>query len=252
MTSQNGYMLITGAGKRIGRHLALHFGAEGYPVAVHYNGSENDANDVVKSIRDYGGSAFAFKADLQNEKAALSLIDQASEAFNIPCTALINNASVFENDSIEDFSVKAWHMHMGVNTLAPMILTQTFAQQLPTGTNGNIINIIDQRVWRPNPQFLTYTASKAALYSLTRTTAQALAPKIRVNAIGPGPVLESIHQSEGSFQAEADNVLLEKGPDLDEIANTVDFIIKTPSMTGQMIALDGGQHLAWQTPDIVD
>jgi NAD(P)-dependent dehydrogenase (short-subunit alcohol dehydrogenase family) len=252
MTHTKGYMLITGAGKRIGRYLALHFGAKGYPIAVHYNGSEHEANDVVEQIRAASGSAFAFQAELQDDQSVLGLLERASAKFNAPCEYLINNASVFENDSIEDFSVDAWHMHMGVNTLAPMLLTQTFAKQIPEGLNGAIINIIDQRVWKPNPQFLTYTASKAALYSLTRTTAQALAPKIRVNAIGPGPVLESIHQTEGSFQAEADNVLLKKGPALDEIANTVDFIINTPSMTGQMIALDGGQHLAWQTPDIVD
>jgi NAD(P)-dependent dehydrogenase (short-subunit alcohol dehydrogenase family) len=252
MNKINGYVLITGAGQRIGKHLALYLGAKGYPVAVHYNGSKDSAAKVVETIRENGGIAHAVQTDLQDETSVQSLIPQTTELFKLPCTILINNASVFENDSIKNFKPSDWHLHMGVNTLAPLILTQAFASQLPQKINGNVINIIDQRVWRPNPQFLTYTASKAALYALTRTAAQALAPDIRVNAIGPGPVLESIHQTKGSFQAEVDNVLLRKGPDLDEIANTIDFIINTSSMTGQMIALDGGQHLAWQTPDIID
>ncbi|UTW56422.1 SDR family oxidoreductase [Kordiimonas sp. SCSIO 12610] len=252
MTSQTGFMMITGAGKRVGRHLALYFGQKGFAVGIHYNGSKADAEEVADIIRAKGGKAYTFQTDLQDETAVSELIPKAAEQFDMPCNALINNASVFENDSVRDFDAKAWHMHMGVNTLAPLILTQAFEKLLPNGENGNIINIIDQRVWKPNPQFMTYTASKAALYSLTRTTAQALAPHIRVNAIGPGPVLESIHQTAGSFQAEADNVLLKKGPALDEIAKTVEFILSTPSMTGQMIALDGGQHLAWRTPDIVD
>jgi NAD(P)-dependent dehydrogenase (short-subunit alcohol dehydrogenase family) len=250
---QDGYILITGAAKRIGRHLALYFGAKGYPVAVHYNGSEADAHSVVDDITEQGGTAHSLQADLSDEEAVSNLIKRASELFGgMACETLVNNASLFEDDDITSFTPKSWHKHMGVNTLAPMLLSQAFAKQLPAGKNGNIINIIDQRVWKPNPQFMTYTASNAALYSLTRTTAQALAPNIRVNAIGPGPVLESIHQTADSFEAEADNVLLHRGPSLDEIANTIHFIMNTPSMTGQMIALDGGQHLAWKTPDIVD
>ena len=248
----NGYVLITGAAKRIGKHLALYFGAKGYPVAVHYNSSRQDADNIVSEIRNIGGTAHYIQTDLKDINAVEALILNASRLFDLPCTTLINNASVFENDDIDNFNSESWHTHMGVNTLAPLVLTQAFAKQLPSNMNGNIVNIIDQRVWKPNPQFLTYTASKAALYSLTRTTAQALAPRIRVNAVGPGPVLESIHQTAGNFQEEAHNVLLGHGPDLDEIANTIHFIMNTPSMTGQMIALDGGQHLAWQTPDIVD
>jgi len=193
--ANEGYILITGAAKRIGRHMALKLADAGHDIAVHFNGSNAEAEAVVGQIKAIGRKAVAIKADLKSMDQVKALIPEASRAMGTHAKALINNASLFEEDDIHNFTTDGWDSHMAVNTEAPLMLTQAFAKALPGGTAGNVINIIDQRVWKPNPQFLTYTASKAALYALTRTTAQALAPTIRVNAIGPGPVLESIHQT---------------------------------------------------------
>lgn len=243
-------VLVTGAGKRIGRQIALTLAGKGYHVAVHYNRSDRDAQDVVNSITSSGGQAVAVGADLSNRQQTRSLIARAAEALGSPIECLVNNASLFENDSVADFTDDQWDQHLNINTLAPLQLIQSLAKGLDQSRKGAIVNIIDQRVWRLNPTFLTYTVSKAALWTLTQTTAQALAPRIRVNAIGPGPVLQSIHQSGDTFADEARHVPLQKGPTLDEIANTVDYLLTAPSVTGQMIALDGGQHLAWKTPDV--
>ena len=247
----NGYALVTGASRRIGRAIALDLAAYGYDVAVHYNGSEEDAAAVVTEITEAGGIAAPVSADLGNHDEVLALIHNAGEAVGGPITTLINNASLFEEDTVETVTAQSWNAHLSVNTLAPLLLTQALAASLGD-QSGNVINIVDQRVWRLNPGFTSYTASKAALWALTQTTAQALAPRVRVNAIGPGPVLQSIHQTDHDFAAEASNVPLGKGPELTEICRAVRFLLETPSMTGQMIALDGGQHLAWQTPDFVE
>lgn len=244
-------VLITGAGKRIGRAIAAYLGEKGYSVAVHYNRSSDDAESVADDIRASGGTAIALGADLSDPVAVGGLLPAAADALGLPIRFLVNNASLFEDDRIETLTSDGWHAHMSVNTLAPLLLIQALQKGLPASDKGAVVNIIDQRVWRLNPTFMTYTASKAALWALTQTTAQALAPWIRVNAIGPGPVLQSIHQSAETFSGEAVNVPLQRGPSLDEIATTVDFLFSASSMTGQMIALDGGQHLAWQTPDIV-
>ena len=243
-------ILITGAGKRIGRTLALSLAGQGHAIAVHYNRSAGEAEEVVGRIRKAGGSAASVGADLADEGAVASLMARAAEAVG-PITTLINNASLFEQDDVWTATRDSWDAHMSVNLRAPFVLTQSLAKALPDGANGNVVNIIDHRVWKLNPMFATYTLSKAGLWTLTRTLAQALAPRIRVNGIGPGPVLASIHQTSRTFAAEADNVLLGHGPTPEEIAHAVRFILATPSMTGQMIALDGGQHLAWQTPDLV-
>ncbi len=245
-------VLVTGAARRIGRAIALDLAAEGWAVAVHYHGSPDDAEDTIEEIEAFDGRAIAIQADLNNTDETTTLITRAAGALGTPLTALINNASIFEDDRLQNFTATRWQHHMNVNLTAPAILSQHFAAQLPEGTPGNIINMIDQRVLKLNPQYFSYTASKAGLWTLTKTMAQALVPTIRVNAIGPGPTLANTRQSASDFAAEATTVPLEKGPTLDEICRTVRFLLETPSITGQMMALDGGQHLAWRTADILE
>lgn len=237
-------VLITGAAHRIGRAIALDLAANGYGVAVHYNNSETAANDLVSTIIDSGGHAVAVKADLANENDVKSIIPTAQDALG-PLTVLVNNASLFENDTVNDATRSGWDMHMDVNLRAPFVLSQEFQRQLPDGLEGNIINILDQRVWNLTPYFMTYTLSKSALWTLTQTLALALAPKIRVNGIGPGPTLQNTRQSDEDFVRQWSETPLRRKVMPDEIADTVRFIIHSPSMTGQMIALDGGQHLGW-------
>lgn len=242
-------ILITGAGTRIGRHLALGLGRDGHRIAAHFRTSGEGADGVVKAIRDSDGTATAVQADLTDETAVESLIDRAAETLG-PVTTVINNASVFEHDEALTATKESWDRHMAVNLRAPFVLSQSLARQLPDSLDGQIINMIDHRVLKLNPLFTSYTLSKSSLWTLTRTLAQALAPHIRVNAIGPGPVLPSIHQSRETFDQQAAAVPLGHGPELDEILRAVVFLLESPSVTGQMIALDGGQHLAWQTPDL--
>ena len=243
-------MLITGSAKRIGRTIALEMASRGWQIAVHHHDSKSEAEETVSAITKTGGKAFAIQCDLSVRSDTEQLIDKCATLGGEPLTALVNNASVFEADDAMTASSESWDNHMEINLHAPFLLSQALAKSLSGGTIGNIINIIDQRVLKLNPQFMSYTLSKTALWTLTRTLAQSLAPTIRVNAIGPGPTVASIHQSDVDFGREATSVMLGKGPELTEIAKTIAYILDTPSMTGQMIALDGGQHLAWQTPDI--
>ena len=237
-------VLITGAAHRIGRAIAIDLAANGYGVAVHYNNSEDGANDLVSTITGSGGRAVALKADLANEDEVKSIIPAATRALG-PLTLLVNNASIFENDTVDDATRDSWDMHMDVNLRAPFVLSQQFQEQIPDGLEGNIINILDQRVWNLTPYFMTYTLSKSALWTLTQTLALALAPKIRINGIGPGPTLQNVRQSDEDFARQWSETPLGRKVMPDEIADTVRFIIHSPSMTGQMIALDAGQHLGW-------
>jgi len=250
--SSPGTVLITGAAKRIGRAVAEDMAARGWAVAVHYGGSEDAANDLVDAIKARGGKAAAFRADLSHTHEVKALVRLAANELG-PLTCLINNASVFEADSLGDVSEESWALHMDANLKAPVFLAQSFAHQLPGDREANIINVIDQRVWRLTPRFLSYTLSKAGLWTLTQTLAQALAPhNIRVNGIGPGPTLKNERQDEADFARQQKATLLGRGAELREIAAAIRFILESPSMTGQMIALDGGQHLAWETPDVRD
>ncbi|MDX1581035.1 MAG: SDR family oxidoreductase [Alphaproteobacteria bacterium] len=244
-----GTALVTGAGVRVGRAIALELGAAGYNVAVHYNHSEKPAREVAAMIESAGGKAATVAADLMDEDATTSLIGRAEEALG-PITCLINNASVFDEDSPSTATRESWDRHMQVNLRAPFMLAQQMAAQLPSGTPGNIVNIIDQRVWRLTPRFTTYTLSKSGLWTLTRTLAQALAPQIRVNAIGPGPVIPSKRQDDEAFRAQVDALLLKTHAGPEEIGRGVRFLLESGAVTGQMLALDGGQHLAWETPDV--
>jgi NAD(P)-dependent dehydrogenase (short-subunit alcohol dehydrogenase family) len=242
--------LVTGAAQRIGRAITLELAARGWHVAVHYRHSREAADEVVRLAQARGVKAFALAAELGDEQDVHKLLPAAAAALG-PITALVNNASVFEEDDAVTATRQSWDAHMDANLRAPFVLSQALAAQLPENAPGNIINIIDQRVWRLTPKFLSYTLSKAGLWTLTQTLAQSFAPKIRVNAIGPGPVLPSPRQSAEAFAAQAAAVPLKRATSPEEIARAVGFILETPSLTGQMIALDGGQHLSWQTPDVM-
>ena len=241
--------LVTGGAKRIGKSIALRLAENGWSVAIHYRKSAAKAEVVAAEVRLRGGRAMTVAADLGNEDEVVTIIPRVTAELG-PLTLLVNNASVFEMDKADTVTRESWDKHIEANLRAPFVLSQAFARQLPEGEQGNIVNLLDQRVWKPNPQFFTYALSKAALWAATRTLAQALAPRIRVNAVGPGPTLPSIHQAPEDFAAEAANVPLGRRATPEEIARAVLYLVDAPSVTGQMIAVDGGQHLAWRTPDI--
>jgi NAD(P)-dependent dehydrogenase (short-subunit alcohol dehydrogenase family) len=239
-----GAALVTGAARRIGRALALAAAQAGYDVAVHHRDSAEDAEATAADIRALGRKAMVIASDLADHPE--KLIEQARAELG-PVTLLVNSASVFEDDRLQTMTHESWDLHLDANLRAPVALTQAFAAQ---GVEGLVVNIIDQRVLRPNPQFFSYSLSKAGLWWVTQTMAQAMAPAIRVNAIGPGPTLPSIYQSAEDFEAEAANVPLQRRATPDEIAAALRYLIDAPSVTGQMVAVDGGQHLGWKTPDI--
>ena len=244
-----GAALVTGAGRRIGRALALEAARAGYDVAVHCRASVDEGEETASAVRALGRRAVLVQADLSDETAARGLIAAASEIS--PVTLLVNSASAFEDDRVGGLARDTWDLHIETNLRAPIVLTEAFAAALPQDASGLVVNIVDQRVLRPNPQFFSYSLAKAGLWWATQTLAQALAPHIRVNAIGPGPTLPSVHQAPGEFEAEAAGVLLQRRATPDEVAAALRYLIDATSVTGQMIAVDGGQHLGWKTPDIV-
>ena len=246
-----GAILITGAAKRIGRQLALDLAATGHDIAIHFNESSREAEEVAASIRAMGRRAALVKGDLADADIAQRLINSATTQIGT-LTGLINNASIFEMDQMGEVSLSSWQRHMDINLRAPVMLAQSFAKALPDDAHGNIINIVDQRVWRLNPRFFSYTLSKSGLWTATRTLAQALAPRIRVNAIGPGPALPSARMSDAEFAKQESLTLLGRGTSPAEISEAAKFILSQPALTGQMIALDGGQHLLWQTKDVIE
>jgi NAD(P)-dependent dehydrogenase (short-subunit alcohol dehydrogenase family) len=243
--------LVTGGARRIGRAIVEGLADNGYAVAIHANGSFAEARALARSIEERGGMAVALAADLSEGEQAEKLVADATRLLG-PLGLLVNNASVFRGDSATSFDEKRFDQHFSVHVKAPLRLAEGFAAQLPENDDGLIVNMIDQRVWALTPNFFSYTLSKATLWTATQTLAQALAPRIRVNAIGPGPTLANERQSAADFRKQTDGVLLRRGPDLSEFARTILYLVQTPSITGQMIALDGGQHLAWETPDVAD
>lgn len=243
-------VLITGAARRIGRELALSMAAEGWAVAVHYGTSEADAHDVVATIRTEGGTACAVQGNLREPGTPARLIAESVDILG-DLTCLINNASCFEYDEAATMTPQSWAEHMDVNLRAPVFLTQSFASALSADRQGNVINVLDERVWKLAPTHFSYTLSKSALWTATRTLAQSYAPRIRVNAVGPGPTLPNARQTQAEFELENRAMLLERGTSPGEVADAVKYILAAPAMTGQMIALDGGQHLLWQTPDML-
>ena len=245
--TEPGAALVTGAARRIGRAIAEALARRGHAVAIHYRASAEDAARAVAGIENAGGRAVAIAADLTDESDTGALIARAQAALG-PVTVLVNNASVFEHDSLATASRESWDRHMETNLRAPFVLTQAMAAALPAGRCGNIVNILDERVWNLTPHFVSYTLTKAGLWALTRTMALALAPRIRVNGIGPGPTLPSPRQSRAQFDRQAGMMPLGRGTAPAEVAEAVEFILRAPAMTGQMIALDGGQHLGWAQP----
>jgi NAD(P)-dependent dehydrogenase (short-subunit alcohol dehydrogenase family) len=245
--TDRGWALVTGGARRLGRVLSLRAAAAGFDVLVHAR-SPADAEETVAAVRGVGRRAESLGGDLSDPAAAMRMIAEAPA----PSTLLINCASLFERDAIETLTAAGFDAAYAVNLRAPLLLSQAFAAALPPDRLGLIVNILDQRVWRLNPLFFSYTITKSALWTATQTLAQALAPRIRVNAIGPGPTLASTHQTAEAFAAEAAETPLGQPIDPAEIAGALAFLIDAPSVTGQMIAVDGGQHLAWRTPDVLN
>ena len=237
-------VLITGAGARVGAYLAQGLAKDGWHICIHYFRSAARAKFIAETIISQGGSASIVKANLSVPQDVNSLIERCGR----PLQALINNASTFAPDSAQDFTTASWDYHRAVNLDAPLRLSADFAAQAERG--GVIINMVDQRVLKPNPQFFTYSIAKAGLYWATKTMAQSFAPDVRVNGIGPGPTLESTEQAAGEFSAEAKATLLGEGSPPDTILEAMRYLLNAKAVTGQMIAVDGGQHLNWQTPDL--
>jgi NAD(P)-dependent dehydrogenase (short-subunit alcohol dehydrogenase family) len=236
--------LVTGAARRIGRAIALDLAREGWAVAAHYNASAEAAAETVAAIESAGGRAVALRADLAREAETAALVPRAVEAIG-PLGCLVNSASAFEMDTAETATRESWDRHVETNLRAPFVLAQAFARALPADAGGAVINLLDERVWNLTPYFLSYTLSKSGLWTLTRTLALALAPRIRVNGIGPGPALASARQSPEQFARQCAIMPLGRGTTPEEICAAVRFLLAAKAVTGQMIALDGGQHLGW-------
>ena len=236
--------LVTGGAKRIGRGIALALAGQGFDVAIHCRDSVTEADALAAEIQTGGRAAVVLRADLARESEVVGLVAAAAAALG-PVGVLVNNASVFERDEWDDATRESWDAHMEPNLRAPFVLIQQFARALPAGAHGVAINMLDQRVWSLTPHFVSYTVSRAALWALTQSMALALAPRIRVNAIGPGPALPSPRQSQAQFDRQSASVPLGHGTDPDEIGRALLAILSLPSLTGQMLALDGGQHLQW-------
>lgn len=252
--------LVTGAGKRLGRAIALKLAERGYDVAVHYSSSESEAVDTVADIRALGRQAVSLRADLLDEDETSVLLSQAAEQLGGPITCLVNNASVFEYDTVATVSRDSWDRHMGSNLRAPFVLIQSMAAQgLTASTDANgepmaagvVINMIDQRVRKLTPEFFSYTLAKSALWTLTQTAAQALAPHLRVNAIGPGPTLVGPHQSIDDFNHQRAHTVLQRGVSAKDVTAALAYLLDATAVSGQLICVDGGQHLSWQTVDEV-
>jgi NAD(P)-dependent dehydrogenase (short-subunit alcohol dehydrogenase family) len=236
--------LVTGAAKRLGHAMAMALAGQGFDIAVHYAGSAEAAEGTAAAIRALGRQATVLRADLSVETEVEGLVAAATAALG-PLGVLVNNASTFERDEWHDATRESWDRHMEPNLRAPFLLTQRFAAALPTPAKGVVVNMIDQRVWSLTPHFMSYTLSKAGLWAMTQTMALALAPRIRVNAIGPGPALPSPRQSQAQFDRQGASTPLGRGTSPEEIVVALLAILGLPAMTGQMIALDGGQHLQW-------
>ena len=252
--------IVTGAGKRVGRAIALDLGQRGYDVAVHYASSADAAEQVAQTIREMGQSSVTLQADLLQEDQVTPLVSQAADALGGAMNLLVNNASIFEQDSFETATRATWDMHIESNLRAPFVLTQSLAEQVPEPVfddmnepiaQGLVVNMIDQRVRKLTPDFTSYTIAKMGLWAMTRTAAQALAPRVRVNGIGPGPTLQSTEQTSEQFAKQRARTVLRRGANTSDITAALGYFIEAPAITGQLLCVDGGQHLAWETPDVV-
>ena len=252
--------LVTGGAKRLGREIALYLARRGHDVAIHFSASAEEAEATAAEIRALGRKAVCLRADLLDEAQVVPLVARAAEALGGPLTCLVNNASIFEYDNVATASRRSWDRAMESNLRAPFVLIQSFAAQAPKAmpdeageplAQALVVNLIDQRVWKLTPEFMSYTIAKMGLWALTRTAAMGLAPDVRVNGIGPGPTLQGGRQSDSHFARQRAATVLKRGSNPSDITAALGFFLDSPGVTGQMIAADGGQHLGWQTPDIL-
>lgn len=252
--------LVTGAGKRLGRAMALYLAGRGYDLALHYASSADGAEEAAGEIRAMGRAAVTLQADLLSEAATQALLPRAAAELGGPITVLVNNASIFEYDTIQSATRTSWDRHIESNLRAPYVLTQALAAQAPGAIPDEhaepraqclVVNMIDQRVRKLTPEFSTYTLAKMGLWALTRTAAQGLAPDIRVNAIGPGPTLRGARQTDDHFARQRAGTVLKRGANPEDITAALGYLLDAPGVTGQLVCVDGGQHLGWQTPDIL-
>lgn len=255
-----GVALLTGAARRLGREMALDVARRGWSVAVHYGASADAAAETVSDALASGApKAVALCADLGDETAAAALVDRALDALGAPPTLLVNNAAVFEPDTVRTATADSWSRHLAVNLRAPFVLTQAFAERCPPAdeadgeplASGLVVNMLDQKLLKLTPGFTSYTVSKSGLWTLTRTLAQALAPQIRVNGVAPGTTLASPRQSAEHMATQRGGSVLQRGPNPEDVCAALQYLVSARTVTGQMIAVDGGQHLAWKTSDIV-
>lgn len=251
--------LVTGGAKRLGRELALELARRKIDVAVHYNGSVDEAAETIARAASYGVKAVSLQADLLDLEATQSLIGRASKALGKPLDVLVNNASIFEYDRLETATPEGWDRHINSNLRAPFFLTQAFAAQVPEPAkdeNGEVkatsavINIVDQRVRKLTPEFMTYTIAKMGLWAFTQTAARGMAPATRVNGIAPGSTIIGERQSQEHFDNQRKATILKRGSNSEEIVAAMNYLLDSPAVTGQLLNVDGGQHLGWQTPDI--
>ena len=243
-------IIITGGATRIGAAIAEDLANGKNQITIHYNKSKKKAKKLRNILERKGSKIFLIKADL-NKISELNKIVNFANVKMKGVNCLINNASLFENDSVKNFSIKRWNKHLNINLRAPVILIKQFSKVVPKNVKANIINIIDQRVFKLTPFFLSYTLSKTGLYTLTKTSAMSLAPNIRVNGIAPGPTIKNKRQSLKHFKKQYLSTLLKKSVDTKEICSAIKFLITNKSITGQVIAIDSGQNLNWKTPDII-
>jgi NAD(P)-dependent dehydrogenase (short-subunit alcohol dehydrogenase family) len=241
--------LVTGGARRIGAAIARDLAAHGFAVAIHCNRSHDAARALLAEIEDAGGRGAIVRGDLSDAATVARVVSDARAALG-PLTLLVNNASVFLADSYGALDIAVWQTQFDVNLRAPVFLAEAFAAQLPENAEGNIVNLIDQRVLKLTPEMPSYTLTKAALWAATQTLAQALAPRIRVNGIGPGPTFPNVHDG-GLMTKEVEGIALKRAVDPADLGRAVRFLVETKSITGQLLLLDSGQHIGWKTPDIV-
>lgn len=254
-----GAALVTGGARRLGRAMALYLAGRGLDVAIHYSRSADEAETVAAEARALGVRAVTLAADLLDEAAAGALVGRAAEGLGRPLTLLVNNASTFDYDNIRSATKATWDRNIGTNLRAPFLLIQALAAQAPKAVAGPggllaqalIVNMLDQRVRKLTPEFTSYTIAKMGLWALTQTAARGLAPDVRVNAIGPGSTLKGEHQSQEQFDRQRAASILGRGADAADITAALGYFLDAPAVTGQLLCVDGGQHLGWKTPDII-
>jgi NAD(P)-dependent dehydrogenase (short-subunit alcohol dehydrogenase family) len=251
MATNANVAIVTGGARRVGRAIVEDLAAHGWAVAIHCHRSRTEGDELAAAINANGGRAAVVVADLSRTEAVGGIVTETIAALGAP-TLLVNNAASYERDTFGNLDLAAWRRQMAINFESPVFLADAFAKAVPAGRDGNIICVIDQVVWRPTPRNVSYALAKSALWTATQMLAQALAPRIRVNGIAPGPALPNERQSQERFQMQARSVMLERGPELAEFGRTVRFLVENRSITGQLIGLDGGQHLSWATPDTAE